>query len=75
MTRPSRKMLARHAQRRLTEEVGQLRAAGKQVVVVEPTHELMEVAAGFPRRNPAAAPAIERQAHQDVAAACARAGI
>jgi NTE family protein len=75
MTRPSRKLLARHARRRLQDEVSQLRAAGKRVVVVEPTHELMDVAAGFPRRNPAAAPAIERQAHQDVAAACARAGI
>ena len=75
MTRPSRKILARHARKRLREEVGQLRDAGKQVVVVEPTHELMEVAAGFPRRNPGAAPAIERQAHQDVATACAKAGI
>ena len=75
MTRPSRKILARHARRRLHVEVEQLRDAGKQVVVVEPTYELMEVAAGFPRRNPAAAPAIERQAHQDVAAACAKAGL
>ncbi len=75
MTRPSRRFLARHARKRLAAEVRRLRDDDRRVVVVEPTHELMEAAAGFPRRNPGAAPAIELQAHRDVAAACARAQI
>lgn len=75
MTRPSRRFLARHARAQLQREIAALEAAGRHAVVVEPTHELMEVAAGFPRRNPGAAMAIKRQAHKDVAAACAAAGL
>jgi hypothetical protein len=75
MTRPSRRFLARHARTQLEREVSRLTGAGRTVVVVEPTSELMEVAAGFPRRNPAAATAIERQAKTDVATACGQAGL
>lgn len=75
MTRPSRRLLARHARKQLNVELGRLRGAGRRVVVVEPTLELMEVAAGFPRRNPGAATAIEQQAQKDVTKACAMAGI
>jgi type II secretory pathway component PulM len=75
MTRPSRKFLARHARKQLAAEVARLRSAGRRVIIVEPTHELMEAATGFPRRNRGAAAAIERQAHKDVAAACAQAGL
>jgi NTE family protein len=75
MTRPSRRFLARHARRRLADEVAQLRITGKRVVVVEPTEELLAIADGFPRRNPNAAPRIADQAQEDVAAACARAGL
>jgi NTE family protein len=75
MTRPSRRLLARHARARLAAETGRLRAAGRQVVVVQPTAELMETARGFPRQNPGAARAIADQARRDVVAVCARAGL
>jgi NTE family protein len=74
MTRPSRRMTARHARRRLAAEMEELNRAGVRVMVVEPTRTLVEIAEGFPRKNPAAAPAIARQARADVAAAVARAG-
>ena len=75
MTRPSRRFLARHARKRLRTEVAALEKAGLNVLVVQPTDQLIEVAAGFPRRNPGVAPAIANQARLDVEAAFARAGI
>lgn len=75
MTRPSRRYLARHARRRLAVEVGLLQQAGKEVLVVQPTERLMEIAEGFPRSRPEAAFAIAGQAELDVEAACVAAGI
>lgn len=66
MTRPSKRFLARHARRRLESETMTLRDAGVAVLVVQPSERLMEVAEGFPRRNPSAAPAIAAQARADV---------
>ncbi len=75
MTRPSKRFLARHARARLAEETARLGRAGISVIVVEPSAELMDVADGFPRRNPSAAPTIAARAREDVAAACRRAGL
>lgn len=75
MTRPSRRYLARHARRRLAIEVTLLEQAGKEVLVVQPSERLVEVATGFPRSRPEAAFAIAEQAEHDVEAACAAAGI
>ncbi len=75
MTRPSRRYLARHARRRLGVEVSLLHQAGKEVLVVQPTERLIEIAAGFPRSRPYAAFAIAEQAEHDVEAACVAAGI
>ena len=75
MTRPSRRYLARHARRQLATERLLLEQAGKKVLIVQPSERLMEVASGFPRRNPGAATAIAEQARIDVDAACAAAGL
>jgi predicted acylesterase/phospholipase RssA len=75
MTRPSRRLLARHARRRLDAETAALRSAGVDVVVVQPTEELMRVADGFPRRRPHAAGDIAWQARVDALAAVERAGV
>jgi NTE family protein len=58
MSKPSRRLFARHARRRLMEEVETLRAAGIETVVVEASADLVDAARGFPRRNPQAAPLI-----------------
>ncbi len=75
MTRPSRRFLARHARKVLAKETRNLRKGGVRVLVVQPTERLMEVADGFPRRNPLAAGAIAEQARADVAAAVEKAGL
>jgi NTE family protein len=74
MTRPSRRFTARHARKRLAAEMDELNAAGVRVLLVEPTRELVDIAEGFPRRNPAAAPAIADRARADVTEAIERAG-
>jgi NTE family protein len=62
MSKPSRRPFARHARRRLAEEVAALRAAGIQTIVVQPSLASVEAARGFPRRRPEAAPAIVHHA-------------
>ena len=62
MSKPSRRLFARHARRRLTGEVAALRAAGIQTIVVQPSPAAVEAARGFPRRRPEAAPVIVRHA-------------
>lgn len=74
MTRPSKRFLARHARKQLDAETKTLRDAGVAVLVVQPSERLMEVAEGFPRRNPEAAPAIAAQARADVCEAIDCAG-
>lgn len=62
MSRPSGRLFARNARRRLADEVGALRARGVQTVVVEPAAELSDVARGYPRRRPEAASDIAAHA-------------
>jgi NTE family protein len=58
MAKPSRRVFARQARRRLKAEVASLERAGIATVVVEPSAAAMEDARGFPRRRPEAAAAI-----------------
>lgn len=67
MSRPSGRLFARNARRRLAHEVEVLRARGVETVVVEPSAEIGEIARGYPRRRPEAASEIA-----DHAAAAAR---
>ena len=62
MTRPSRRVLARHARRRLAAETRVLTDAGVTVVVIEPPAELTALARGFPRRGPGAAAVVAAMA-------------
>lgn len=73
MTRPSRRLTARHARKRLAAEMDELNRAGTRVLLVEPTKELVDIAEGFPRRNPGAAGAIAARARADTATAIQRA--
>lgn len=74
MTRPSRRLTTRHARKRLAAEMDELNRAGTRVLLVEPTSELVHIAAGFPRRNPEAAPAIAARARADAGEAIRKAG-
>ena len=58
MAKPSRRLFARQARRRLEAEVASLERAGINAMVVEPSAAAMEAARGFPRRRPEAAGAI-----------------
>ena len=62
MSRPSGRLFARNARRRLTQEVDRLHRAGMETLVVEPPPGFAEVARGYPRRRPDAAPAITERA-------------
>jgi len=58
MSKPVVRPFAILARRRLAAEVGALRAAGIETVVVRPSAAAAAAARGFPRRNPGAAPVI-----------------
>jgi NTE family protein len=58
MARPSNRLFARQARKRLKAEVETLEKAGITAIVVEPSAAAMEAARGFPRRRPEAAGAI-----------------
>ncbi len=58
MSKPSSRLFARHARRRLAAEVAALREAGIETIVVAPSAAAVAAARGFPRRNPEAAPVI-----------------
>ena len=58
MAKPSRRLFAKQARRRLRAEVASLEQAGISTIVVEPSAAAMEAARGFPRRRPEAAGAI-----------------
>ena len=62
MSRPSGRLFARNARKRLAEEVDRLSHAGIETVVVEPPPGFAEAARGYPRRRPEAAPAITQGA-------------
>ncbi|MDJ0663980.1 MAG: patatin-like phospholipase family protein [Acidimicrobiia bacterium] len=62
MAKPSRRLFARQARKRLEAEVAALERAGIKAVVVEPSAAAMEAARGFPRRRPEAAGAIVHHA-------------
>ncbi|MEM9564405.1 MAG: patatin-like phospholipase family protein [Actinomycetota bacterium] len=70
MTRPGRGPVRWRAKRQLQREVDRLRLAGSEVVVVEPTAELMELAGGYPRTRPEAGPAIVDAARRQVVETC-----
>lgn len=55
MSRPSGRLFARNARRRLADEVQALQALGVETVVVEPSADISEIARGYPRRRPEAA--------------------
>lgn len=69
MTRPGRGLVRARAKRQLEREVDRLEQAGSRTVVVAPDAGVMEVAAGFPRTNPGAGPAIVAAARAQTAAA------
>lgn len=50
--------MARFARRRVREEVGQLRRAGRDVTVVVPDDDVAQHLGGFPRRDPSAIPMV-----------------
>lgn len=58
MSKPSTRLFARHARRRLEEEMEALGAAGIRAVTVTPDVDAVRAARGFPRRNPGAGPVI-----------------
>lgn len=58
MSKPSTRLFARHARRRLADEIGILRRAGIRTAAVMPEAETVKAARGFPRRNPGAGPVI-----------------
>lgn len=62
MSRPSGRLFARNARRRLADEVRLLRARGVETVVVQPAAEIGEIARGYPRRRPEAASEIAAHA-------------
>lgn len=62
MSRRSGGPFARNAKRQLDHEISLLRAAGVEVLVVEPGIELSRIARGYPRRRPEAAAAIAQHA-------------
>lgn len=62
MSRANGGVFARNAKRRLAVEVTALRTAGVEVLVVEPSDALNEIARGYPRRRPDAAAAIATHA-------------
>lgn len=62
MSRPSGGLFARNAKRQLGHEIAELRAAGVDVLVVEPSSEIGEIARGYPRRRPEAARDIANHA-------------
>ncbi len=62
MSRSGGGVFARNAKRQLEHEVSELRAAGVDVMVVEPGEELTELAKGYPRRRPEAATDIAAHA-------------
>lgn len=62
MARPSKRLFARQARKRLKAEVELLEQAGITAVVVEPSAAAVEAARGFPRRRPEAASAIVHHA-------------
>lgn len=62
MSRPGGGVFARNAKRQLGYETSMLRAAGVDVVVIEPGIELAQIARGYPRRRPEAASEIARYA-------------
>lgn len=62
MSRPSGGLFARNAREQLAEEITALRAAGVEVLAVEPSSEISELARGYPRRRPEAASDIASHA-------------
>lgn len=62
MVRDSGGPFARNAGRRLQEEIAVLEAAGLEVAAITPSGELSDIARGYPRRRPEAAPDIARHA-------------
>ncbi len=70
MTRPGRGPIRLRARRQLRREVARLRRAGAEVLVVEPTIGLMELASGYPRTRPEAGPAIVAAARAQVVETC-----
>lgn len=58
MTRPGRGVVRSRARRQLAIEIAAVRRSGAATVVLEPNDEIVALAAGYPRSNPAAGPAI-----------------
>lgn len=55
MSRSTGGVFARNAKRQLDHEVSELRAAGIDVLAIEPGPEITEISRGYPRRRPEAA--------------------
>ena len=51
MSKPTGRPFARHARRRLADELTQLEAAGIETIVMRPSIEAVRESRGFPRRN------------------------
>lgn len=62
MSKPSRRLFASNARKRVSAEVAALQEAGIETIVVKPSPEAVRAAKGFPRRRPEAASDIVHHA-------------
>ncbi len=64
MTQPGRGLVRLRSRRQLDDEVAQLRSDGVDVVVVEPTSDVVALAKGYPRTNREIGPQVVARAEQ-----------